>query len=117
MIDYLIERERDESFRTSARTLVFPDGETRRIEAYRIIWTWFDRAIRFEFGPTETEILETTLNRAAEENLPIGQALGRVLDYFVRQGEAGGLDYTDHNPPLMLAREAVQRFHGKKKST
>lgn len=111
MLEYLIEREREENFRTSPRTLTFPDGETRRIEAYRLVWTWFDRAIAFEFGPTEDQILDTALKCAAEENLPLDQALGRVLNYYVQSGEAAGLDYTDHNLQLMLARAGVQRFH------
>lgn len=114
MIEYLIEREREENFRTSTRTLTFPDGETRRIEAYRLVWAWFDRAIAFEFGPTEAQILATTLKCATEENLPIDQALGCVLNYYVRSGEAAGLDYTDHNVPIMLARQGVQRFHERK---
>ena len=114
MIDYLIEREQEENLRTSVRTLTFPDGETRRVEAYRIIWTWFDRAIAFEFGPSEDEILTTTLDCAEEESLPLGQALGRVLNFYVSSGELGGFDYTDHNLPLVLSKDAVQRFHERK---
>lgn len=114
MIDYLIEREREENFRTSARTLTFPDGETRRIEAYRLVWTWFDRAIAYEFGPSEPDILATTLDCAKEENLPLEAALGRVLDYIVRQDEAAGMDYTDDNPELFLAKRAIRKFHARK---
>lgn len=111
MIEYLIEREREENFRVSTRALKFPDGESRRIETYRLVWTWFDRAVAFEYGPTEAQILETTLNCAAEENLPLDQALGRVLNYYVQNSEVAGLDYTDRNIPLMLAKQRMQRFY------
>lgn len=36
MLDYLVERENEEMFRTSARELEFPDGETRIIETIRV---------------------------------------------------------------------------------
>ena len=116
MLEYLIEREREENFRTSPRTLTFPDGETRRIEAYRLVWTWFDRAVAFEYGPTEDQILATTLKCAAEENLPLDQALARVLNYYVQSGEAVGLDYTDHNIQRLLASQAQRTFHQRKRT-
>ncbi|WP_193169965.1 hypothetical protein [Nisaea nitritireducens] len=116
MIEYLIEREREENFRTSTRMIKFPDGETRRVEAYRLVWTWFDRALAFEFGPKEAGILNTVLECATEEGLPIDQALGRVVDYYVRRWEARGLDLTDHNPQLTLARRRMQRFQERKGS-
>lgn len=114
MIDYLIEREREENFRTSTRILTFPGGEPRRIETYRIVWAWFDRALAYEFGPSESDILTTAIDCAEEESLPLDQALGRVLNYFVRQGEASGLDYTDDNVPLMLAKQGIRRFYAKR---
>lgn len=110
MLEYLIKREREENFRTSTRTLTFPDGKTRRIEAYRLVWAWFDRAIAFEYGPTEDQILATTLKCAAEEGLPLDQALGCVLNYYVQNGEAAGLDYTDHNAKLLLAKTRMRQF-------
>lgn len=113
MIDYLIEREREENFRTSTRTLKFPDGVTRRIEAYRIIWAWFDRAVAFEFGPTKDEILKTAFQCSEEENLPLEQAISLILDYMVKRWENSGLDFTDHNLPLNLAQVAIEKFRRK----
>ncbi len=115
MIEYLIEREREENFRTSTRTLSFPDGETRRIEAYRLVWTWFDRAVAYEFGPSEEDILTMTLRCADMERRAPDAALGRVLGYLIQRDEAGGMDYTDDNLQLMLAKRGVRRFHERRK--
>lgn len=114
MIEYLIEREREENFRTSARTLKFPGGETHRIETYRLVWTWFDRAIAYEFGPSEEDILTMTLRCAEMENRTIDAALGRVLDYLIKQDEASGMDYTDDNIALLVGRKRLQKFNDRK---
>lgn len=114
MLDYLIERENDEMFRTSTRTLSFPDGRERRVEAYRLVWRWFDRSIAYEFGFDEETILRLTEKCEAEENLPVGQALGRVLNYFIGNLEAAGMDFTDDNLALSLGRERLQRLHARK---
>lgn len=114
MLNYLNEREQEEWFRTSTRHLCFPDGKTRRVEAYRTTWTWYDRALAYEFGPDEEEILGLTLKCAKEETLNLGEALGRVLNYVIERDEKNGLDYTDDNISLLLAKRAITEFHKRK---
>ena len=116
MFDYLIERQREEDFRTSTRTLTFPNGDTHRVEAYRLVWNWFDRFRAYEFGMSEAEILSFTLRCHEDEELPLGDALGRVLDYFVRDWEASGMDITDDPLELTLAKHGMQRFQERKRS-
>ena len=115
MFEYLIERQREEDFRTSMRNLAFPNGETHRVEAYRLVWTWFDRFTAYEFGLSEEEILGFTLKCRNEESLPLGQALGRVVEYFVRHWEEGGMDITDDPIALMTAKRALGRFYDRKR--
>lgn len=59
--DYLLEREQEELFRTSVRDIDFPDGKTRRIETYRLVWRWYDRAAEYEFGPDKDWLLNIVL--------------------------------------------------------
>lgn len=47
---------------------------------------------------------------ATEENLTLGQALGRVLDYVISYHEARGYDYTDDDLVGFMAKRAVRRF-------
>ena len=114
MFDYLIQRENDEMFRTSVRRLTFPDGVVREVEAYRLVWTWFDRSIAYEFGLEEDEILDLTVKCAEQEELELGPALGRVLDYTVSEIEASGGDYTDDNIELLLAKRGLRNFYERK---
>ena len=116
MFDYLKERELEEAFRITTRRLHFPDGEHRSVSAYRLIWRWYDRALAYEFGPDKDEILNLTLKCAVEEKLPLDQALGCVLDFVVALGESEGLDYTDDNLPLFVAKESMQKFYDRKKN-
>lgn len=118
MLSYLIEREKEEMFRTSTRTLDFPDGETRKIEAYRLVWSWFDRVIAYRFGPDEEELLNLTLEYASKGKVSLGEALGWALDGFVRVMETeGGGDITDDNVCLVASRRVadseIQRSNGK----
>lgn len=117
MFDYLVTREQDEMFRTSARDLKFPDGETRRIETFRLVWSWFDRAIAYTYGPSENDILTMALRCADHENRTLDEALGRVLDYIIRDDESQGLDYTDDNIELLIAKQAMDRFQERKRKT
>lgn len=110
MLDYLIERENEEMFRTSVRRLTFPDGGTERIEVYRLVWRWYDRLIAYEFGPDENRILTLTRQCSEEEQLTLSTALGRVVNYLVESYEAMGLDTTDDPLQLMVARQRVERF-------
>lgn len=118
MIEYLIEREREENFRTSVRALTFPDGQTRRIETFRIVWTWYDRALAYKYAPSEEALLRMTLRCAEMENLTVEKALGRVLNYIIWHDEKNGMDYTDddvdRNVTMLLARRGIQNFHRRK---
>ncbi len=114
MLTYLVDRENEELFRTAVRSLTFPEGETRRIEAYRLVWSWYDRLIAYEYGSTEDNILQATLDCSAEEGLELPDALGRVVNYMVELRESGGMDVTDDPLQLNLAQEAMSRFHSRK---
>ena len=114
MFDYLIQRENDEMFRTTVRRLTFPDGITRDVEAYRLIWNWFDRSNSYEFGMDEEDILRITLKCAAEEGVELGQAMGMVLNHSISNVEASGADYTDDNIELLVAQQGMQRFRERK---
>ncbi len=114
MLNYLVERENEEMFRTTVRSLTFPDGETCRIEAYRLVWSWYDRLIAYEFGPDEDRILTLARQCSAEEDLPLSDALGRVVNYLLESYESMGLDVTDDPLELNLAQQPISQFHNRK---
>ena len=115
MYEYLITREQDEMFRNDVRNIDFPDGQTRRIETYRLVWRWYDRALEYEFGPDKDWLLNLVLKCTIEEDLPINDAFGRVLNHVIQKDEADGMDYTDDKLELTIAKQAVERFHSRKK--
>lgn len=114
MLDYLVERENEEMFRTSVRDIEFPDGEIHRIESYRLVWTWFDRAVAYGHVPDEEWILEATLQWADEKQVPLAEALGQLLNFMVKEAESSGADFTDDNLPLLIARRRLEKFHARK---
>lgn len=111
----LIAREQDEMLRISTRTLTFPDGETRRVETYRLTWAWFDRLIAYDYAPDEAHILKTALACAAEERRTIGDALTRVVEFFVLRTEDRVGDVTDDNLPLLVAQRRMDKRRARKR--
>ena len=116
MLEYLVERENEEMFRTSVRDVDFPDGKTRRIETYRLVWTWFDRTCAYEHAPEKDWILNMTLRWADEKCLSIDEALGDLLNFMVKDAEANGMDHTDDNLMLDIGRQAIERFQKRKQN-
>lgn len=114
MLDYLVERENEEMFRTSLRELKFPDGETRRIETYRLVWAWYDRVIVYEDVPSEEWVLQMALQWAEEKQVPIDEALGQLINFIVKEAEADGADFTDDNLHLTIARQRMAKFQERK---
>lgn len=110
----LIAREQDEMLRTSTRTLTFPDGETRRVEAHRVTWAWFDRLIAYDYAPDEAHILKTALACVAEEVRAIGDALTRVLEILVLRTEDRVGEVTDHNLALVVAQRRMDERRRRK---
>lgn len=114
MLDYLIDREYEEMLRVSSRTLTFPDGETRRIEAYRLVWSWFDRIVASSQVIDEAKLLEMTLSWANEKAVPLETAFGQLIECVVKTGERIDVDDTDDMIPLTVARDQIARFHERK---
>ncbi len=102
-------------FRTSARSIEFPDDVTRKLDTYRLVWRWFDRALEYEFAPPKEWLLNTVLKCADHEGISIDDALGMVLDYVIRRDESQhDMDYTDDNLELLVAKRAMERYQKRK---
>ena len=114
MLDYLIERDKEEGFRTASRMLDFPDGQTHRVTAYRLVWAWYDRMLAYEFGYDAPDILAYTQRCAEQENHDLGTALGVVLNHLCQAIEQEVGDITDDNIALTLAQRAGQNFTTRK---
>lgn len=114
MFKYLHERELDELYRTSTRTFESADGKPVQIEAYRLIWAWFDRLIeqsRFQFEAKE--IIACAKECAMDVDVDLGTALGIVIDDMVSYLETHGIDATDDLLPLRIAQAGMMRFGSK----
>lgn len=107
MLSKLIERDREEALRCSTRCLVLPDGRARQVTTYRLVWRWFDHLTAYAFGPSKEQILVHANRYAAEHDLPIDEALARVVDGPVHAYEQKGCDLTDEDLETVIAAHAV----------
>lgn len=94
----------------------FPDGTTRDVTAYRLVWNWYDRSLAYKYGADRDELLRYTLKCMETENLDdLGEALGQVLDYFVWHDEVQhGADYTDDDLVKLVAKRRMAKFRARK---
>lgn len=103
MILKLLERDREEALRISSRTLTFPDGIARSVPAWRMVWRWYDALLAYEFCPSEAVLLGDVLKHTHDCKLPVGEALGQVVQTYVLFIEASGGDVTDDDMRTMIS--------------
>lgn len=114
MFDRLIERDKEEALRCSRRTLEFPDGTLRDIEAFRVVWRWFDNLIAYEFAADHDEILDYVLRTMEAQGCDEGEALGLVVEHLVTGTELRGGDVTDDNLVLHVARRQQAKWNARR---
>ena len=113
-LNYLIDREREEELRTDTRALMFANGESHRIEAYRLVWTWFDRLVECDYTFDKDEIIAMVPRCADHENLDYQDALTRVVSVLVARLDREGIDITDDTLGLDIAREQLAKWNARK---
>ena len=115
MLTYLIERENEQMLRTSKRTLEFPDGETRTLETYRVVWNWFDRIVANQYAMSQDKILEMTVMWAEGKSVSLDDALAQIIECAVKECDRCDWDLTDDTLALTMARQGVESFYLRKK--
>lgn len=114
MLKYLIERENEQMLRTSKRSFTFPDGNKRTLEAYRVVWTWFDRIA--EAGCyTEERIIDVLPDFAKDLNLTFEEALPELIETILKAHDSCDWDLTDDTLALTMARQGLESFYLRKK--
>lgn len=113
-LHYLIEKQREEELRTSSRSIKFADGAVKRIEAYRLVWDWYDRLLACPYTFDEEEIIAMIPRCAEHEGQSLSDALTRVVSVLVGRLDRDGIDVTDNTLQLDLAREQMARWDARK---
>jgi len=104
----LLERDKEEALRCSTRTLHFPDGQSRTIKTYRLVWRWYDHILAYQFAPVEMDILTLALKGASEENISVAEALGQLVEHIVMETEQLGGDLTDDDLENLADKKATK---------
>lgn len=116
MLTYLIERENEQMFRSSKRTLEFPDGETRTLETYRLVWNWFDRIVANQHAMSQDKILEMTMMWAEGKSVGLDDALAQMIECAVKEYDRCDWDLTDDTLALSEARRRMEAFQARKET-
>jgi len=114
MLNYLIDRENEEMLRASTRVLSFPDGETRTIQTFRLVWRWYDRLLQNSMTYNEPMVLQQALDWATNHDMPIDKALTDLVGYTIQGLECDGIDLVDDTIKLDIAKRAMERWSARK---
>lgn len=117
MSKYLLGKEQTELLKSEKRRLIMPDGTARTVEMFNLFWRWYDRIITYDYGLTETELVEGAFRLLEREpQLSFDEALAFDIETTVYEWEKSGMDVTETDADLWIAaaRGATMRFHARK---
>lgn len=117
MSDYLLEREKDELLKAETRALPMPDGTSRNVSAFNVIWRWYDRGLAYDYGLEERSFLQEVVEINEHSGQTFDEDFAFSIDCIVKYWDEEGIDPTETDADLWIAaaRKATMRFHDRKR--
>lgn len=111
---FLIERENELMLRAETRAVSLPGEPPQKVEAYCLVWRWYDRLIAGERYMSEAELMTYVRRCMDETGDAIEAALPRVVSHMVEAFDAQGVDITSDDIVGMLAKRGMARWRERK---
>lgn len=115
-IDYLMEREREVLLRTRTRYIDLPVSGRKRIEAYDLVWTWYDRLVAYPYGNDQPRLHHFWERCINEECLSPSDALVRLVFEIIEGYDERDIDVVDDTLTLDIARERMANWRERKQA-
>ncbi|SMX28200.1 hypothetical protein TRP8649_02315 [Pelagimonas phthalicica] len=113
-LNFLMDLEREILLRKQVRQVELPGAGSHQVEAYALIWHWYDRLASFEFGVGEAKLRHYWQRCIDEENLSPSNALIRLVYVFTEGYQRDGIDIANHNLTLDLAQKHMAAWRERK---
>ncbi|WP_299628373.1 hypothetical protein [uncultured Tateyamaria sp.] len=115
-IDYLMDREREVLLKTCIRYIELPISGRQRIEAYDLVWTWYDRLLAYPHGNDEDRLHHFWERCIVEEGCTPSDALVRLVYEILEGYDERGVDIIDDAIALNIAHERMAAWRARKAS-
>ncbi|MEM6890784.1 MAG: hypothetical protein AAGA74_16200 [Pseudomonadota bacterium] len=105
---FLLDIETERLLRKQSRTITFPNSGLQTVEAYAVVWQFYDRLLAYRHGAGEERIKQNWAACMAEEGLCASDALVRLVHVYLERIERVGLDITESS----VVSKVAQRRRG-----
>jgi len=113
-IDYLLDLEREHLLQHETRWVDLPEAGRQRVEAFRLVWRWYDHLVAFDYGLSEDRLLHFWRRCIDEEALDPATALVRLVFELVQGSARDGINIADHNLALEVAQTRMAAWRARK---
>lgn len=103
--DFLMDLEQERLLRKQTRIVDLPKAGRQHVEAFALVWTWYDRLLSYKHSAGEDQIKQNWQACMDEENLTASDALVRLVYVYTEGAERLGLDIADDPVALRAARK------------
>jgi hypothetical protein len=113
-IDYLLDLERELLLRKTTRIVDLPKAGRQRVDAYALVWDWYDRIAAYRHGPGEALIKQNWQACIDQEGLCASDALVRLVYVYAEGAERLGLDVVQDSVALQVAQTRMAAWRDRK---
>ncbi|MGJ8628271.1 MAG: hypothetical protein ACSHXB_15025 [Sulfitobacter sp.] len=113
-IDYLLDAEREVLLRKQTRYIDLYDTNPVRVDAYALVWAWYDRLVNNTHSITEDQLKFDWQACMAEEKLEASDALARLVYVYIEGADRLGLDFTEDRIGLNVAQKQMAKWRDRK---
>jgi hypothetical protein len=112
--DFLLDIVTERLLRHRSRLINLPKSGPQEIEAYALVWRWYDYLLTYKHGAGEEKINQNWEACMAEEGLSASDALVRLVYVYAERSERLGLDLIGDDTPIKIARQRHAAWRNRK---
>lgn len=109
-VEYLLERSQELLLRPKSRVIDLPVSGRQTIEAYALVWDWYDHIVAYPYGNDQDRLYHFWERCIAEEGCSPSDALVRLVFELVEGYDADGVEIAEHNLALDVAKERLANW-------
>ncbi|MCA8883373.1 MAG: hypothetical protein KDA50_06455 [Rhodobacteraceae bacterium] len=116
-IDFLMDLERELLLRKRTRIVDLPKTGRQPVEAYALVWDWYDRLLTYRHSAGEDQIKRNWQACMDEEGLNAADALVRLVYVYVEGAERLGLDLVGDDVRLEVAQKHMAAWRKRRQES
>lgn len=113
-IDFLLDLTNERLLRKLRRSIDLPQSGRQQIDAYALVWDWYDHLLSYRHGAGEDAIKANWEACMSEEGITASEALVRLVYVYAERAERVGLDLQDSDVTFAVAQKRQAAWRNRK---